>query len=893
MNLTEEQKAIVEHVEGPALVFAVAGSGKTTAMVHRIAHLIKHLKVKPEKILATTYSKEGSKDLVDECNKIGITENVYIRTLHSFSLGLINRAIKMNLISSNWKKAESDEENMLIFNAMKKIANEENKYVNDLDIDEETFKEKLCFWKSNLFFPDILDHNYSNEILKEIKNAEDSDPVYLKAYQYYEEERIKGYLLTFDDMLVQAWLILKQYPAILNMTQNGFDHVLVDEFQDVNFVQYKILDLITMKKKNYMAIGDDDQCIYEWRGASSRFILDFEKTYKSKTYTITDNFRCKAKTVAIANNVIGNNKNRYKKTIQLTQGFSGNTFLTHSEGSNQISKDIYGDIQARIAEGSSIDEMVILIRTYAQTPFIENIFIENNFPYQIVGDKPFYKRQDALILFSYLRWLKFEWEIKKGYYPNKREEMFNYIKYFKDIINKPNRFLSRSTLNEICDFSMNQKRSVLNGLTLSQDKFKKGTLDHVKKFIQLCDALENEENTSTSDILSVISEQIGYKNYIIEKCLQPEVGELKARIVDAVIDFSLGKGNVKEFLDYLNKITFNRPEEEADPSWFKIMTIFKAKGLEWKHVFIPDCNQGIIPLLKQQTFLFMSDNTEQNKLEEERRLFYVALTRAKENVYLYVDTTKTISQFITEANINIVVRDIDVLFRSLNKLPEELDVEDVLLLVKTMREYEFKRYFQRWWKCSNEYKTILLKIIATIENNLLANSGQIENYKNKLQIYENELKKYNDHVNQIKVHKRQLNDKFKGQRIQVLLNKNIQGDTNYRDQIISFKKESNSIILALINDKIVGKVHVNTYENETIDDFKHVVGKTGKYAFTSQTGKSIYVFLDEQMQENVKIQLKKPEMPKPLTNEIIRISDSQTLIDLQFLKSILLNEIKS
>jgi DNA helicase-2/ATP-dependent DNA helicase PcrA len=890
IKLTEEQLEIVNHLDGPALVFAVAGAGKTTAMVNRIAQLLRLNKTKPEKILATTYSKEGTKDLEAECAKLGIPNTVYIRTLHSIAFGLIKRAQKMNLISDQWRaNTDEDIDTVLINKSLSRIAKEENKFKSDLNIDNDELRERIGFWKANLFYPELDNLTLPENILKEVRPAEDINPLLVKAYKYYEEERRKNDWITFDDMLVMGWECLMRSEALLTTFQNAIDYVLVDEFQDVNLVQYKILDLITKKKKNYMVIGDDDQCIYEWRGASNKFILNFEKEYSAKTFRMTDNFRCKASTLALANNLIKNNKNRYSKRLQLTQGFNGDVRHITSDGSIQMSEAIFEEIKRQLNEGAKVSDIVVLIREYAQTPFLENIFIKNNFPYQIVGNKPFYKRQDAIVLFYYIRWFLIEIEIKKGFYPKNKTEIFNYLKYFKEIINKPNRFLSASVVEEVCNFSMANKKSVIDGLIIKTEQVKKGTAENVQKFIQLYDVLDSMKASPAKIVFQEIEKQTEYKKYIIEKNHLPELGELKARIVDAIIDFADGKGNMREFLNYLDKITFNNIEGDPDPKWFKIMTIFKAKGLEWDNVIIPDCNDGTIPLIRNNSFMSLfgsSFSTEYiNKIEEERRLFYVALTRSRKNLFLFTDKTRSLSTFISECDPNNTVIEIKSIVQFLDNIISDSNVNEIASFMKDVRKHQLHRFFEKWCILPTDKKARLKEKISSLEQVVLNKTKEVENNKQIMQDYDREVKDFNVQYEKFYELNKPSPDLHLEKRIQVLLNPEFIGKDHFAQNEFSFIDINNGHIPVVVYNSIIGKVFVS--KNEKVEDFIFIVGRTARYLSISKTGKSIYVLLNKKINKIPEFNIPKPV--RPILNESYKSDyfEPSLLDDIKFFKSVL------
>ena len=285
-QLTQEQKNIVNHDLGPALVFAVAGSGKTTSMVHRIKRLVDERIVEPKQILATSFSKATVTDIQNDLEQLNI-KNIEVRTLHSLGRFIIKHSVEKKLISVMPELIDSS---VIAYKAVLSLCKGNKKEIEELEINTKELETFISICKGNMIYADLdqtlEDNDFPKEAIKLMAQAEHINDWYVKAYKRYEEIRKEKDWYTFDDQLLSGWECLVKYNSIRRDIQNKYKMILVDEFQDVNSVQYHTLNILQRIHKNYMVIGDDDQCIYEWRGAKPEYILKFENTYTAKKYLI-------------------------------------------------------------------------------------------------------------------------------------------------------------------------------------------------------------------------------------------------------------------------------------------------------------------------------------------------------------------------------------------------------------------------------------------------------------------------------------------------------------------------------------------------------------------------------------------------------------------------------
>jgi DNA helicase-2/ATP-dependent DNA helicase PcrA len=381
-RLTDEQQRIVRHGRGPALVFAVAGAGKTTSLVHRVARLVEEGAVAPQNILASSFSRATAHDLEEGLKALGLT-GVDCRTLHSLGRQFIKRAEAEH----HWSRRLGDEDvnpsrlgPVLAGRALSRLARERDVDDHELDIGRGELEDQISAWKAQLCYADLEAAALPEAAREEARQAEHDNEDFVTLYRYYEEERTREGWVTFDDMLLEGWEALLRFDDLRAQAQQAYEQVLIDEFQDISRVQYQMLDVLTEPHRNYMAVGDDDQCIYEWRGADPSFILNFREEYGADEYLIRDTFRPQAPHTALANAVIDRNDYRREKHLNLTRGFGGSAQVDSADGAAAEAGQVADAVEARLEKGRALPEMVVLVRQYAQTPPFEQVFIDRDLP---------------------------------------------------------------------------------------------------------------------------------------------------------------------------------------------------------------------------------------------------------------------------------------------------------------------------------------------------------------------------------------------------------------------------------------------------------------------------------------------------------------------------------
>ncbi len=737
LQLTPEQQAIVAHDKGPALVFAVAGAGKTTAMVHRIERLVRERIFRPERILATSFSRATVDDVSKALKAWPGCSRVQAVTLHSLGWRVLNRAQSLGLIQLQIDK-NSDPERLSesLINHALGIARDSGIVDKNegRNIDREDFQTFVSACMGNLQYPDLLAADLPSEALQWATQAVAPShlPWYLDLYRIFEQVRRERRAVTFDYMLLGAWEVLMRHPVLRSEWQAAFDCLIVDEFQDVNLVQSEILDILSFRHRNYMVIGDDDQTIYEWRGARPHFILRFAERYGAKRYFVSDNFRCKASQVVLANQIIAQNKQRERKSLHLTRGFDGRTFAHDAESIPMMGRQIVSEIKAARQKNTPLRDMAILVRLYAQTPHIEHPLIEEQIPYKIIGSTPFYDRPEVRVLLCYLRVARLNRLLIAGA-PLSDAEFNDLGQMWRMIFNRPVRYISSELAEKIFQDVRYHHISLNQSIQKHAEEVHSWQRKHLEELadnlLWLATRLGPETDPNRQEQLSVLSQptpyalhppfedqllassvlqelelRLEYNRFLSRSSGFPENAEGRVRNVEGLIEYADGKGTPIELLDHIARISFEKQQIQSDEGDFvSILTIFRAKGLEWPIVFIPDCNDGTIPF-----------RGNQDNLEEERRLLYVAVTRTKRELHLYILRKNRTSPFLLEANYISTLENIEQIRHVLESSPHSWRIEHLLTIARHTQKLQLERYFSFWWQGHDEQKTALAREIQKI-----------------------------------------------------------------------------------------------------------------------------------------------------------------------------------
>lgn len=687
IRLTDEQQLVVAHDKGPALVFAVAGSGKTTTMVRRIERLVRDRVFRADRILATSFGKANVDDLKKALKVYPHAARVHVRTLHALAFQILRDAMRLEQLPEQKLPENLDDGAQLILNGALTLARN-SPYRSELDtLDRQDFLDYIGGQKSELAFLPGRFLKLKSTLANKV-NPNPHIPWYFDLFELFERVRLERKLVTFDDFVPEAWALLIQNPDLAARYQSMFDTVIVDEFQDVNLAQVELLDLLVREHKNYVAVGDDDQAIYGFRGASNDFIMKFALRYSATTYTISDNFRCFAEHTLLANHVIQRNKVRAPKVLTAAKGFGGSASLTSHDDNETMGKVIAGNIERAIDSGLTPDQIAILVRLYAETASIEAALIERGIAYKISGSVPFFERAENVLLLKYLELGLIEQRMASNRLPAEDKGKLSQIWW--DVLRTPKRYLRREASDALL-------RQVLGGhkpsdVLLSSSGV--GTYSDDKLIVLgetlawLVDAIEQKQTGSM--ILKQLEQRLGYKDFLIENSGFVETGQAKAQNVEAFLDYAKGKGDAQQLLETITKAReAHRNTKGASVGFY---SIFKAKGLEWPYVIVPAVNYGHIPA-----------GRDTSDLSEERRLFYVALTRPQKDLELHVVKLRPPSIFME--GVQKLIEGSPALSQALQNPASSWTPQDALRLVDVYAHLE--RYFSIWLNLSEVERNVL------------------------------------------------------------------------------------------------------------------------------------------------------------------------------------------
>ena len=590
-SLNEMQKKAVVKTDGPLLVLAGAGSGKTKVLTTKIAYLIEQIHINPYNILAITFTNKAAREMKDRItNMLGMLANsIQISTFHSFGLTIVRENAEKLDLKSNFTILDSEDSLTIIKKIMK-----------DLNINAESVKPKyvknqISGAKNELMSPLEYERFAMTEQEKNV----------VEIYKVYQKRLLISNSVDFDDLLMMPIMLFRKNPDILERYQERFKYILIDEYQDTNEAQYTLVKMISSKYKNVCVVGDNDQSIYSFRGANYQNILNFEKDYKSaETIMLEENYRSTKNILKVANEVIVNNNKRKDKNLW-TENEVGNK-VKYYRASDEKDEAIYvtKEIQKLIDEGIPKNEIAVLYRTNAQSRTIEEALLRENIPYKVIGSFYFYNRKEIKDLICYLKL------IHNSYDDNS----------LLRVINVPKRGIGDKTIQNITEKATEKSICLYDAIESGKELVFKNKLEYIKK---------EAENCSLTDLIDLILNETGMKEELVkEKTIESEIRlenleEFKS--ITKNFEEKYGIISLDEFLDEISLVA-DVEEHKNDTDVVTLMTIHSAKGLEFDNVFIIGMEEGIFPHFN--SFL------DANQIEEERRLCYVAITRAKKNLWI-------------------------------------------------------------------------------------------------------------------------------------------------------------------------------------------------------------------------------------------------------------------
>ncbi|MCB9187456.1 MAG: UvrD-helicase domain-containing protein [Flavobacteriales bacterium] len=621
-ELNDEQRKAVEQLNGPVMIIAGAGSGKTRVLTYRVAHLI-NSEIDPFNILALTFTNKAAREMRSRIEQMVGTEakNIWMGTFHSVFAKILRFECERLGYPSNFTIYDTSDSKNLI----KAILKEEQ-------LDEKTYKPSLVLNRISAAKTNLISANEylsNDELLTEDRMS--AKPKLGIVYQKYSERLFRSGAMDFDDLLYWTNVLLRDFPDVLNKYQNRFKYVMVDEYQDTNYAQYLIVKRLAAKFENICVVGDDAQSIYAFRGANIQNILNFRKDYPDvKTFKLEQNYRSTKHIVGAANHVIENNRDRLKKTVW-TSNMDGEKIkvirnLTDNEEGMSVARSIF---ETKMNEQALDKQFAVLYRTNAQSRAIEEALRKMNIPYRIYGGQSFYQRKEIKDLISYFRVVI-----------NPQDE-----EALKRIINYPARGIGKTTIDKLTVLSNDWKQdiwSILRSPDLLNEQFNAGTAKKLEVFVNLIRSFQTElKTTDAYELGSKIASSSGLIGELYSDRSPEGVSRYEniQELLNGLKEFVEEKPGEDEVVDEnevktLEKFTedialLTDADKDTDPQnndKVTLMTVHASKGLEFPYIYIVGLEENLFP-----SQLSLSSRPD---LEEERRLFYVALTRAEKRVSL-------------------------------------------------------------------------------------------------------------------------------------------------------------------------------------------------------------------------------------------------------------------
>ena len=599
-TLNKEQKEAVLTTEGPLLLLAGAGSGKTRVLTHRIAYLIEEQGVNPWNILAITFTNKAAGEMRERVdNLVGYgSEQIWISTFHSLCVRILRRYIDRIGYDNHFTIYDTDDQKSLMKSIIKKLNIDTKKYK------EKTFLSAISSAKDELVSLREFEIQAMGNFGQQMQ---------AKVFREYEETMQKNNALDYDDLIVKTVQLFKDCPDVLNSYQERFKYIHVDEYQDTNTAQFELIRLLADKYRNLCVVGDDDQSIYKFRGANIRNILDYELHYpEAKVIKLEKNYRSTENILNAANGVIRNNVNRKKKTLWTDKDAGELIHFRQLENGYEESEYIADDIMRKVRhKGAQFKDCAVLYRTNAQSRTLEEKMVVEGIPYKVVGGVNFYSRREVKDILAYLKTID-----------NGTDEVA-----LRRIINIPKRGIGEASLEKIADYAEMREWSLYDAMSVVEDIPSLGrTAGKIREFVNMIDVLRSSvESYGVTKLIREVIDRVGYKDYLNE-APEEEAQERLENIEEliskaATYEETHDVVNLSEFLEEVALVA-DIDSVNSDDNYVLLMTLHSAKGLEFPYVYLAGMEDGLFP-----SYMTISAD-DPVELEEERRLAYVGITRA-------------------------------------------------------------------------------------------------------------------------------------------------------------------------------------------------------------------------------------------------------------------------
>ena len=590
-ELNDKQKEAVLYNEGPLLIIAGAGAGKTKTLTTKIAYLIEECHVSPYNILAITFTNKAAKEMKERLfRQIGDdTKKLQVSTFHSFGLKLLKENFSVLGYDRNFVIMDSEDSLTVVKKIIKDMGYDPKNY------NPRAIRNSISSCKNEMTTPSMYERYAVSEYEKVVKEI----------YEKYEDKLYKNNSVDFDDLLLLPIRLFKKYPDILEKYQDLYQYILIDEYQDTNEAQYILTKLLSEKNRKITCVGDDSQSIYSFRGANFKNILNFEKDYKdAKTILLEQNYRSTSTILDAANQVIKNNKMKKEKNLWTARGIGEKIKYYRAFNEKDEASYVAKKIINLINQGVDYKDIAVLYRTNAQSRVIEEEMLKENLPYRVVGSINFYSRREIKDLLAYLRLI------------HNRKDNVSLLR----VINTPKRGIGLKTIENLTKKADEENISIYDAITSGKELEFKNIIEKLKII---------QEDLTLTELIDKVLDASGLRQELeSEKTLEAEVRlENLEEFKSITKDFEEREGLIS-LEDFLLETSLVSDVEEYrnDPNRISLMTVHSVKGLEFNHVFVIGLEEGIFP--------HMNSLMENSEIEEERRLMYVALTRAKDDLYL-------------------------------------------------------------------------------------------------------------------------------------------------------------------------------------------------------------------------------------------------------------------
>lgn len=590
-DLNSVQQEAVKYINGPLLVLAGAGSGKTRIITYRIAHLIA-TGIPPERLIALTFTNKAAGEIRSRVDQMieGDARLLWLSTFHSTGCRLLRKYYKR----SNFVIYDSEDQHLLVKGCLKEL---------NFNLPYKRVAYSISQLKEHLIDPvEYRPNNFHEELIG-------------KVYTLYQQKLVNNNALDFDDLLKETIGMFKEFPEILNLYQERFLHIMVDEYQDTNYAQYLFLKMLVNKHKNICVVGDEDQSIYSWRGADINNILDFENDYpNAKVIALEENYRSTKHILSLASTLIKHNRARKGKNLWTSNGIGEKPKIFHAENEHEEAEFVVTTIAQLREKEKTLRNIGVFYRVNAQSRVLEDTFLQANIPYVILSGISFYARKEVKDVLSYLKVI---------FNPDDDVNL-------KRIINLPTRGISKATLEKLIYYARTNNLSLYQlCMNLPEGMVSGRAIISISGFVKLINNfIDQSKNMFVSKLIEQIVEKTGYLKIFEEDSSRESTGRVEniKELIVLANEFDT-HAEEKELGAFLTSITLVSDIDEWDDEDNRValMTLHSTKGLEFDYVFITGLEEGILP---------HNNAYEQQALEEERRLCYVGITRARKQLFL-------------------------------------------------------------------------------------------------------------------------------------------------------------------------------------------------------------------------------------------------------------------